>query len=479
MKRRTFLKTAGAGAAALAAPRLARALGKPMDRPNVLFIPVDDLRPQLGCYGRPETLSPNLDRLAAGGIVFERAYCQVPVCGASRASLLTGVRPARRRFVDFKTRAEDDLPGARTLPQHFREAGYAAVGLGKVFHHLNDTADRSWSEEPWHPKGGWGGRGYLLDENRALAEGNTRKRGCGPAWEAADVEDRAYADGMLADRAVEAMRRLAKGDKPWFLAAGFFKPHLPFNAPKRYWDRYEHARIELAPNPYRPKNAPDAAMHSFGELRAYTNIPRNGPIDEETARHLIHGYYACTSFHDAQVGRLLAELEELGLDDRTIVVLWGDHGWQLGEHGLWCKHANFQTSLGAPLVVRAPGVAGGKRTRRLVEFLDIYPTLCELAGLEPPGHLEGTSFAPLLQAPDRAWKEAAFSRYYNGDSVKTDRYLYTEWRKEDGGEVYARMLYDHETDPAENVNLAERPEMADVVAAHAKRLAEGPPAPGI
>ncbi len=445
-------------------------------KPNVLFLPVDDLRPQLGCYGHRQMISPHIDRLASEGVLFRRAYCQVPVCGASRASLLTGVRPTTTRFIDFNVRTDDDLPGALVLPEHFRKHGYATVSRGKVFHHNDDCAARSWSEAPTRPTGAWGGRGYLVPENRALAESNVNRTGCGPAYEAGDVPDNAYADGKLADQAIADLGRLKDAGRPFFLAVGFFKPHLPFNAPKKYWDLYKHDDIDLADNPLRPRGAPDCAMHNWGELRAYTGIPDRGPLPDETARTLIHGYYACVSYLDAQLGRVLAELQRLGLRQSTLVVLWGDHGWQLGEHGLWCKHANFDTSLHAPLLVSGPGIAGGKATSGLVEFVDIYPALCDLAGQPVPEHLEGTSFAPLVEQPDRPWKPVAFSRYFDGDSVKTDRYLYTEWRKGGKGKPYGRMLYDHQADPAENANIAEEPGSAELVARLSKMLRDGPAA---
>ncbi len=466
MKRRDFLRATGRGAAASAlVPHLlaGRAAGAPsQDRLNVLFIAVDDLRPQLACYGHRHMLSPNIDRLAAEGVLFERAYCQVPVCGASRASLLTGIRPTPERFLTYHTWAEKDAPDAVTLPEHFRRHGYVTVSRGKVFHHRRDTAGRSWTNGPWGPQGAWGGRGYLLEANRTLAAENRRRPGCGPPTEAADAADSAYPDGRLADRAVADLERFASTDEPFFLAVGFHKPHLPFNAPKRYWDKYRRDEIDLADNPFRPKGCPDRALHNWGELRAYVGIPPKGPLPDDQARTLVHGYYACTSYADAQVGRLLAALGRLGIRDRTVVALWGDHGWQLGEHGLWCKHSNFETSLHAPLLVSAPGVPGGRRTRALVEFVDIYPTLCELAGLARPEHLEGTSAAPLLASPDRPWKGAALSRYRGGDSIRTDRYRYTRWPPE-GDRSAARMLYDHATDPGENVNVAERPENREVV----------------
>jgi arylsulfatase A-like enzyme len=416
-------------------------------------------------------VTPHIDRLAHRGVVFTRAYCQVPVCGATRASLLTGVRPARDRFVTYHTWADRDLPGALTLPQHFRNHGYVTVSLGKVFHHLPDAAERSWCEPPWHPRvnadESW--RNYLLPENKA-ADKHDRRRG--PPFECAEVADDAYFDGQTARRAVEELRRLAAGDKPFFLAAGFLKPHLPFNAPKRYWDYYRRDDISLADNPFRPEGAPEQAMHNFGELRAYFDVPAEGPVPDDMARSLVHGYYAATSYTDAQVGLVLDELERLGLRENTVVVLWGDHGWQLGEHSLWCKHCNFNTSLWSPLIVSAPWMGGEKECPALVEFVDVYPTLCELAGLPGPDHLEGTSFTPLMQDPARRWKHAAFSRYHAGDSVRTDRYLYTEW-SDDDGKVTARMLYDHQADPQENVNISERAPDAQTVARLSSILSQG------
>jgi len=470
--RRNFLKTAGLGAAALSlAPALncaqkSKAIGK---KYNVLFIAVDDLRPQLSCYGQKQILSPNIDRLAAEGTLFERCFCQVPVCGASRASLLSGVRPNRDRFVNYYTWAEKDAPDATVLPKYFKKNGYYTISNGKVFHNYPDSKD-SWSEPVYRPdkipEDNW--RDYVLDEN-IIAE---LQKGRGPAFEIADVHDTGYCDGKTAIKAIDDLRRLKKLDKPFFLATGFLKPHLPFNPPKKYWDMYNLEDINLADNPFKPKDAPDASMHNWGELRAYAGIPKEGSLPDELARTLIHGYYASVTYIDAQIGRLLYELDRLKLRDNTIVVLWGDHGWQLGEHSLWCKHCNYETSLHAPMIISAPGGKGGQRTRALTEFVDIYPTLCELCGLPLPEHLQGTSFVPLLQNPARNWKKATFSRFHDGESVRTDRYLYTEY-KNDLGSVYARMLYDHQNDPKENVNISERPKNKELVARLSKMLNDG------
>lgn len=453
LNRRNALKNLMFTTATFALPAIS--MGKESKKPNVLFIAVDDLRPQLGCYGHKQMHSPNIDKLAGQGIQFNRSFCNVPVCGASRASLMTGSRPTRDRFLGYSTWAEKDLPGVTSLPEHFKKHGYHTISNGKIFHHTNDCRE-GWSEDPWRPRneeGNW--RDYQLEENKQIADESSNGRG--PAYEKADVPDEAYFDGKIMKKSVSDLRRLAKKDEPFFLAVGFLKPHLPFNAPSKYWDLYDRDKIDMADNPFRPKNAPDAAMHNWGELRNYYDIPSKGSLSDEKARTLVHGYYACVSYTDAMIGKLMDELDALNLSDNTIIILWGDHGWNLREHGLWCKHCNFKTSLQAPILVRAPGMKEGIQTDALTEFVDIYPSLCELCELPLPEHLDGKSFVPLMKNPDQEWKKAVFSRYYAGDSVKTDRYLYTEWRDKKG-DVYARMLYDHKNDPKENVNIAENPE---------------------
>lgn len=421
------------------------------NRPNVLFIAVDDLRPELACYGKQHIHSPNIDRLAASGVLFERAYCMVPTCGASRASLMTGIRPARNRFVNYLTWAQKDAPGITTFNTQFKKNGYYTVSLGKVFHHPKDNAE-GWSEQAWRPKDiPW----YRRLENHELHEKRQKqgKRKRGPAWESADVPDNAYADGVLAERAIADLRRLKARDEPFFLAVGFFKPHLPFIAPKKYWDLYDHEKIQLAENYHVPKDAPKESIHTSGELRAYAGIPAKGPVSDEVARNLIHGYYACVSYTDALIGKLLDELDRLELADNTIVVLWGDHGWNLGEHTLWCKHSCYETSMQIPLIVRAPGVEGSQRRAGLVESIDLYPTLCELAGLSLPKHLQGRSLATLMKDPHAEWKSAAVGRFQNGDTIRTDDFRFTEYASAKV-ELTSRMLYDHEADPGENVNVA-------------------------
>jgi arylsulfatase A-like enzyme len=439
------------------------------DRPNVLFIAVDDLRPELHCYGKSLIHSPNIDRLASGGLLFERSYCMVPTCGASRASLMSGIRPAPNRFVNYLAWAQRDAPGKTTLNTHFKNNGYYTLSLGKIFHHPADNAN-GWSEPAWRPKGVMT---YHLPENAELHRKRAKsanRRSRGPAFESAEAADASYADGQLALKAVAELRKLDARKQPFFLAVGFFKPHLPFIAPKKYWDLYDTKDIQLAKNYNVPQNAPKESIHNSGELRAYAGIPAKGRVSDETARKLIHGYYACVSFTDAQVGKLLDELDRLGIADNTIVVLWGDHGWNLSEHTLWCKHSCYETSMHAPLIVRAPGVAGGKRTKGLTEFIDIYPSLCELAGLSKPSHLQGRSFAPLLKDPELTWKSAAVGRFRNGDTIRTDQHRFTEYSS--NRDVVANMLYDHRTDPIEDKNIAGAPANRDTLRTLEKMLRE-------
>lgn len=487
MARRCLLLVLSALVAVLGL-RAADAATKDSDRFNVLFIAVDDLRPELGCYGNQRVKSPNIDRLAKRGVAFNRAYCQQAVCSPSRTSLLTGLRPDATKVYDLETHFRDTVPDVIALPQHFKDHGYHAVGMGKIYHGgLND--ELSWSE-PWRRPNA---AGYQLRENLTLIQKkreDARKRGLtgkrlsraarGPATEMANVPDNAYPDGACADMAIETLRRVK--DKPFFVAVGFLKPHLPFNAPKKYWDLYQRDKIRLADNPFAPKGAPSFALTSFGELRNYDDMPRSGPVSDEDARRLIHGYLACVSYTDAQIGRILDELDRLDLAQKTAIVLWGDHGWKLGEHGSWCKHTNFELDARVPMIFAAPGIQGaGKSTDALAEFVDIYPTLCDLAALPLPDHLQGTSLVPVLGDVQKSVKSAAFSQYPRrhegrslmGYSMRTDRWRYTEWIDRKSGDVVARELYDHVNDPAENENVAKKPDNEAVVSSLSRQLAKG------
>lgn len=426
------------------------------EKPNILFISIDDLRPELGCYGNNVIHSPNIDRLAESGTIFEEAYCQVPVCGAARASLMTGLYPTSTRFLTYYTTAGGDAAGIPDIPKWLKRFGYTTISNGKIYHDRNDNLD-SW-DEVFRSKDF---KIYHKAENKALPDSEK------PAYEDADVSDLDYAGGPVMQKTIQDLRRAKESGTPFFIAAGFTKPHLPFNAPKKYWDLYDRQAIELASNPFAPEDSPKEAMHNWEELRTmYGGIPQEGALSEAQARALKHGYYACVSYTDAMIGEILDELDRLEMRDDTIIVLWGDHGWQLGEHSLWCKHALFKTSLNAPLIISAPGYDAGQRTTSLVEFVDIYPTLCELAGVALPTHLQGKSLAPLMMEPSQVFKDAVFSRYHSGDAVKMERYHYVEWSNG------ARMLYDHSLDPDENINIANHPEYVEVITRMAQRLQE-------
>ena len=453
---------------------------------NVLFIAVDDLRPELGCYGAAHIKSPNVDRLAARGLLFDRAYCQQAVCNPSRASVLSGCRPDTTRVMANNTFLRPMMPDVVTLPQHFKNNGWHAVSVGKIFHHSErEPGDdpQSWSEPSWYhgkPLRHWFTKESeeFIKRLKKLPEKKRPKLIRGPPFEAANEPDDVYSDGQTAAKAIEALRRLK--DRPFFLAVGFVKPHLPFTCPQKYWDLYPADTVKLPANYHPPKNAPEPALHNWYELRTYGGIPKEGGISDATALNLIRGYRACVSFMDAQVGGVLDELDRLGLRERTLVVLWGDHGYHLGENGIFTKMTNFELGTRAPLIVSVPGQkTAGQRTRALVEFVDIYPTLAELCGLALPKHLEGVSLKPLLDDPRRAWKKAAFSQYLRpgkdkimGRSVRTDRWRYTEWINGKNENVGVE-LYDHQSDPGENVNIAADPKHTDTVA-QMKRLLKNP-----
>lgn len=443
------------------------AWGVQNSRPNVLFIAVDDLRPELGCYGKSRILSPQIDRLAKQSVRFDRAYCMVPTCGASRASLFTGLRPTPTRFLTADTSAATDAPGVTTLNTHFKNHGYHTISLGKVFHTPEDNAN-GWTDPAWIPTGI---PPFHRDENIKLHERRVKvgeKPDRGPAWESTELPDSQYEDGAIAQRAIDDLRKRSQSNQPFFLAVGFKKPHLPFVSPKKYWDLYNHEAISLPDNNFVPENAPQESIHTWGELRHYAGIPTTGPCSEETARMLVHGYYACVSFVDAQVGRVLDELDTLGLSDNTIVMLWGDHGWNLGEHTLWCKHSCYEVSMRVPLLVRVPGIKPAS-TGGMTELIDMYPTLCDLADLPQPDHLQGKSFVPLLRKPNQPWKSAVYGRFKQGDTVRTERFRFTQYSDKDGKNV-SQMLYDHELDPDENRNISDSEISAKAVAMHNRLL---------
>lgn len=403
-------------------------------RPNILFLAVDDLRPELGCYGSPIAKTPNIDRLASQGLQFNRAYCQQAICSPSRASIMTGARPESTGIIENYTYFRDLHPDIVTLPQHFRSQGYQTVYSGKIFH-KRDFADheKSWSREPTEidlQRPNYPG-GYALEENQEIFRANQKAirdkygegatshyaLGRGPAFENADVPDHAYQDGYNTEVAIATLQDLVeKSEAPFFLGLGFKLPHLDWTAPKKYWDLYNPEDIPMAKHTSAPEHGAAMGLHASFELRVRDGIPKSGAIQGELAKTCKHAYLASVSYVDALVGKMIAALDDAGVRDNTIIILWSDHGFHLGDMGVWAKATNYEIATRVPLIIWTPDMTNdvrGKQTEALVELVDMYPTLCELADISLPEHLEGQSFVPLLSAPNQKWKNAVFSQYPN------------------------------------------------------------------
>lgn len=498
----------------------------PTKKPNILFIAIDDLRPELGAYGSKIAITPNIDAIAGDGLLFERAYCQQAICSPSRASLMTGARPGTTGIIENYTYFRDTNPDIITLPQHFRANGYETVYTGKIYHGKFTDEERSWSRQPAtdkveFEKPNYPGA-YALKENQEIFKKNQADirakynsvshyaLGRGPAFERADVPDHAYIDGYHTELAIATLKDMVeKNDKPFFLGLGFRLPHLDWNAPQKYWDLYDREKIPMAEHLDAPQDGSAMGLHASFELRVRHGIPKSGPIDGELARTLKHAYLASVSYVDAQIGKMIAALEESGVRDNTIIIVWSDHGWHLGDMGVWGKATNYEIATRVPMMIWTPDMpkgSRGKKTDALVELIDMYPTLSELAGLEPPAHLEGQSFVPLLTDPKREWKKAAFSQYPNpalrewaanpltaemretyfgplikevesrikiqqgenwdrdlfennlmGYAMRTERYRLVVWKdyKNPSDKPVYLELYDHQADPNETKNIAE------------------------
>ena len=447
-----------------------------VSKPNVLLLLVDDLKPTFGAYGADWVHSPNLDRLAASGMRFDMAYCNQAVCAPSRNNLLVGSRSTSLGVYSLGFHFRRAVPNAITLPQYFKQQGYHTAGIGKVFHigHGNINDEHSWSV-PFQPDKVID---YVLPDS---TDGLTREealfsnqsaRGLprGAAWEIADVADSAYADGRIAAEGIRRLRAYKESRQPFFLALGFTKPHLPFCAPKKYWDLYQREDMQLAEYRLPPVGSPPYAGKTLGEIDQYKPVPQRPPIPDDMQRTLMHGYFAALSYMDAQLGRVLDELENSGLAENTIVVLWGDHGYHFGDHGAWTKHTNYEQANRIPILISAPGVTQpGTHTRALVETVDIYPTICELAGLplpQPEQRLDGKSLVPILQNSVAAVKDHAYHCFPRGNrlgrAIRTDRYRLVEWKPWRGDAKTDYELFDYEVDPLEKRNLAsDQPEIVE------------------
>ena len=447
-------------------------------KPNILFIAVDDLRPELGCYGNPVVISPNLDELASEGLLFTNHFVQVPTCGASRLCLLSGMRPSKPSHllnqaieVEYSDKPEGELP--ESFIHHLKRNGYYTVGIGKISHsadgliygYTDKTSSKrelpySWDELVFNA-GKWGTGwnaffGYADGENRQSLKKQVKP------YESAEVDDEGYVDGLTANLAIAKLRELKDRDKPFFLGIGFFKPHLPFNAPQKYWDLYETEDISLSESPFIPENVNIKSLHNSGELNGYyltdEIVSLDKPASDEYARKLRHAYYACVSYVDAQIGKVLSELKELGLEKNTIVVVWGDHGWHLGDQSVWGKHTIFDKAVRSTLIIKCPeSDHQGTSVQTVVETVDLYPTLLELCNVRIPVKTDGESFAALVLNPEIQKDDVAYSYFRKGISVRTSRYRLTKYFR---NEMPVIELYDYLEDPFETRNLAsDKPEI--------------------
>ena len=453
--RRDFLSTSlKAGAAAFTTGLLPKLRADAQNQYNVLFIIVDDLRPMLGCYGHPDMHTPNIDRIAEQGTLFNRAYCQYPLCSPSRTSMITGLRPETTGVFNNSTDFRQILPNTVTLPQHFKAHGYHTQSVGRVAHlpTLQDD-ENSWSAPSWRPL-------WRPFDIRTTA-----------SWQALDVEDDALRDGETAKRAVQVLPQIK--EQQFFLTVGFYKPHLPWKAPRKYFDLYNTQTFNLPHSSTPPKDAPARALTNWSAIRAYQDLPAGTePLSDAKTLELIRAYAAVTSYIDAQIGRVLNQLDTLKLTENTIIAFCGDHGHHLGEHGILGKQTLFEASLRSPLIVSVPGQTyQDVKTDALTELVDIYPTLCDACQLPIPSQLEGLSLLPVIEEPTLAWKTAAFSQLGNtANSIRTERYRYTEWGNNG---KQGRELYDYDAAPNETVNIVGLPENAELVAQLSERLRAG------
>jgi len=496
INRRAFLKSLGKSAFLLSLSGLVSSkevlgesvLHKHSKKPlNVLLLAIDDLRPTLGCYGDRVAVTPNIDKLAENGVLFNNVYAQTPICNPSRASMLSGRRPDSINVHMNHEKVRNKLPELVTLPEYFKNKGYHTQSIGKIFHQHDP---QSWTIPSVHPAAAMYGNPETLEvvkkerhRIRNLKEKGIRKdpqTGLwtfltmpGPSWEAAEVDDGYLYDGEVAEKGIEALNHLK--DKPFFLSLGFVGSHFPLVAPKKYFNMYDQQDFILPENDTIPKNCPEVAFTRdwVNEWTRYKDLRKTWDVPDDKARQLIHAYYAVTSYIDVQVGKVLKELERLKLRDNTVIVLWSDHGFTLGEHGIWGKETLFEVANHHPLIISSPGLRKEpKQINTVVESLDIYPTVCELCKFQKPADLEGQSLLPLMRNDDAKWKKPAFSQMSRGNivgySMRTERYRYNQWRK--NNKIIAEELYDEKNDPGETVNIAGKSDNKKLIGKLSKKM---------
>lgn len=427
------------------------------DKPNVLFLIFDDLNCDLGSYGHPQVKSPNIDRLAARGRLFERAYCQYPLCGPSRASFMCGMYPDQTLVRRNAIYIREHVPNVQTMSQMFRDAGYFATRIGKIYHYnVPLHIGTSGHDDPYSWDYTINPRGRDTDKPETIFTLVKGQWGGTLSWRADEGADAEQTDGIAALAAVEQLQQYARDKRPFYLAVGLYRPHTPYVAPKKYFDMYPLDKIAVpkVPDGYL-ETLPEAARKSIRSKKDQIDLP------EETARRAIQAYYASITFADAQLGIIVDALEKTGQAKNTVIVFTSDHGYHMGEHGHWQKTTLFENAARVPLIIAGPGVqAVGKKTRSFAEMVDFYPTLAELCGLQPPPSVSGVSLVPTLKDPAAKPRESALTQFSNGYSLRTDRWRYTEWGEDGAG---GNELYDHQSDPAEMVNLAPRPAHAELI----------------
>ena len=435
------------------------AIAQVSNQKNVLLIIVDDLRPALPTYGATQVVAPNITSFSKSAVQFNNAYVNIPTCGASRASILTGIRPTREYYKKYYTSIDEDMPQAISISELLQTNGYTTISNGKVSHNITDKAS-TW-DELWRP-GSITPKDYLLEEN--IESSKLPHKNNHMPYEKANVEDQAYKDGKIALKTIRDLKKMKAQEKSFFLVAGFLKPHLPFNAPAKYWEMYDRSKITPPVNNKFPTTAYKGAGNWY-ELARYKGVQKDfsdNPslnattftMDSEMTTNLIHGYYACISYIDQQIGNVLQALEDLDLSENTIVIITSDHGFSLSEHNRWSKHNLFKVENHVPLFIRVPGYLNYGKSDSFVELIDLYPTICELLKIEKPKQLEGMSLVENIKNPNLISKTNAYSRYTNGDMYVSDNYAYSEWKYSEEGKIVGRMLYDMKNDPFQMENLS-------------------------
>tara|TARA_A100001011_G_scaffold200116_1_gene208431 strand:+ start:3292 stop:4719 length:1428 start_codon:yes stop_codon:yes gene_type:complete len=438
---------------------------------NILFIGVDDLRPLINSYGHKQMITPNIDKLAKDGIQFNQAYVNIAVCGASRASILTGIRGSFTRFDSYTSRADKDAPEATTLAQIFKENGYRTASIGKISHFADDSKS-DWDDFYSFRNGSDYKNPISLKRQKEIKKIRPDGKYAGPPFEYSSASDDEYNDGKLTNVAINQLKKYKESNEPFFLAVGYILPHLPFIQPKKYGDLYDYDDLIFTEQRTQPVNAPERSIaHDWTELRNwYIDIPESGPVSFKMEENLIKSYYATITYLDTLIGKLLNSLEELGLKDNTTIVFWSDHGFFLGEHGMWCKHHTFNEAIHVPLIISSPKMKKGYKSDAMIEYVDLYPTICEIAGITPPNYIHGESFVSVLKNPEKEHKTEIYSRYQTLEVVQDKKFSYHEVLQHNTGKVLYNMLFDMENDKKQYFNISNNSEYIEIVNSYSKKL---------